>query len=93
MSATGEGAIRLRPVIRYFEPGKRTVLLVGAYVADPNQPAGIGWCEAIVTPYKGDVGRHCYTYARSDRDGRRVCGLHLRAKRARYGPVQQADEP
>lgn len=56
----------------------------GPYVEAPDLPAGVGWCEAVVLPSDGGPKRHCYTASRYLRDGREVCGLHLR--RVEFGP-------
>lgn len=73
----------LRRIVRYYTPGVATILEVGDYVESRDEPAGVGWCEAIpLVP----GNRHCWTYARASRDGRRVCGLHVRATTVRFGP-------
>lgn len=45
------------------------------YEPDPLRPATPGWCEAIT-----HTAERCYTRARFERDGIRVCGMHLHAK-------------
>lgn len=55
---------------------------VGVYQPSPSLPVGRGWCEVIVKHPDRSV-RRCYTFARFDREGHRVCGLHTEDRCAR----------
>lgn len=57
------------------------------WVADASLPAGDGWCEAIIRPrpIDNELGdRRCFTKGRFEREGHRVCGLHLRSMTVRF---------
>lgn len=67
-----------------------------AYVADPSLPAGAGWCQAVIPPRPAidePGNRYCFTKAKYEREGHRVCGLHQRAKHCKWADQFGRNEP
>ena len=56
---------------------------VGDYQPSPLLPVGRGWCEALVKDPVDRWLRRCFTFARFDREGHQVCGLHTPDRCAR----------
>ncbi len=65
------------------------------YQRNPSLPAAEGWCEAIIIqrPPEEPGERYCYTKARFERDGRRICGLHREPFHVNFGPPATKENP